>query len=115
MNIEAMLANGGAGGRYLGENAQVQRYDEGPAEKLERWYKLYEDTVRTCTEKEVGTWVAHVAKTKGSKLGQILNCKETTGYLKDLEEFSPHFMVDALYGQKFCVEFLHAVNGGVSG
>lgn len=110
-----MLVNRGAGGQYLGENAQVQHYDEGPAEKLERWYKLYEDKVRTCTEKQVATWVANVAKMKGSKLGQILNCKETTGYLKDLEEFSPHFMVDALYGQKFCVEFLHAVSGGVSG
>lgn len=115
MDIEAMLANGGAGAWYLGENAQVLHYDEGPAEKLERWLKIYEEKVRMCTAKQVATWLVGMAKMKNLKLGPILNCAEMKGYLQDLEEFSPLFMVDGLYGQKFSVRFLHNVNGGLSG
>ena len=110
-----MLANGGVGAWHLGENMQVLHYNKGPAEKLERWLKIYEEQVRMCMEKQVATWLVGMAKTKNLKLGLILNCAEMKGYLQDLEEFSPHFMVDGLYGQKFCVGFLHNVNGEVSG
>ena len=110
-----MLANRGAGAQYLEENAQVLHYNEGPAEKLEQWLKIYEEKVRMCTEKQVVTWLVGMAKMKNLKLGLILNCAEIKGYLQDLEEFLPLFMVDGLYGQKFCIGFLHEVNGGLSG
>jgi len=90
-------------------------YDEGLAEKLEQWLKKYKAEEKQGREKELVTWVATVSKQKNSKLGQILNCMETQEYLEDLEEFSPHFMVDEFYSQGFCVEFLPNMNGGVSG
>ena len=64
--------------------------------------------------KALGAWLADVSKQKNLKLGQVLNCTETQVYLNDLEEFSLHFMIDAFYGQGFCVEFMHKINGGVS-
>ena len=109
-----MLANGAAGARHLAENAHVVRYEEGPAEKIERWLNLYVEKSDTLSANEFGDWMADVGK-KNSKLAQILHCTETRAYLGELEEFSPHFMVDEIYGQKFCLEFLHDVNGGVSG
>ena len=86
-----MLVNGGVGAQYLGENAQVLHYDKGPMEKLERWLKIYNEKARMCMEKQVANWLAGVAKMKNLKLGQILNCAETKGYLQDLEEFLPNF------------------------
>jgi len=115
LDLEAMLANGGAGARHLAENEVVTHYDEGPAEKMERWLKNYHTEAAKGTEKDLSDWMADVSKKRNSKLGQILNCTETRGYLEDLEDFSPHFMVDEIYGQAFCLDFLQNVNGGVSG
>ena len=99
---------------HLADNEAVMHYDEGPAEKLERWLVKYNRMAGEVTPKTLSAWLADVSKTRNSKLGQILNCSETRGYLNDLTEFSPHFMIDAFYGQGFCVEFLHKINGGVS-
>jgi len=113
--LVAMMANEAMGARHLADNKAVAHYDEGPAEKLERWLKSYQAEKKKRTEKELASWVAGLSKNKNSKLGQILNCTKMRGYLEDLEEFSLHFMVDTLYGQAFCMEFLHNMNGGVSG
>lgn len=112
--LEAMLENSGEGALHLAENEAVTHYDEGPAEKLERWLKKYEKHAEGGTD-NLGTWLANVSKQKNSKLGLMLNCTETREYLQDLSEFSPHFMVDEIYSQGFCLDFLHGVNGAVSG
>jgi len=109
------MANEAAGARHLANNEAIAHYDEGPAEKIEGWLKKYKEQAKTNTPKELGMWLAQVSKHKNSKLGQIFNCTETRKYLEELEECSPHFMVDELYGQDFCMKFLHNVNGGVSG
>ena len=97
------------------DNKVVVHYDKGPAEKLENWLKKYHVEVKQGMDKALVAWVASIAKVNNSRLGQIFNSVETQVYLEDLEEFSPHFMVDEFYSQKFCVEFLHQVNGAVSG
>jgi len=113
-DVEAMLANGAVGALHLAENEAVMHYDEGPAERMERWLGRYNMKAKELTPKALGAWLADVLKQKNSKLGQVLNCTETRAYLNDLEEFSPHFMIDAFYRQGFCVEFMHKINGGVS-
>jgi hypothetical protein len=110
-----MMANDEAGARHLANNEENMHYSEGPAEKLEGWLKKYRSEEKKGTAKDLSAWLADVSKSKNSKIGQILNCAETKKYLEDLEGFSPHFMVDDFYSSKFCVEYLHKVNGGVSG
>jgi len=109
------MANEAAGAHHPADIEVIMHYNEGPAEKLERWLKKYKAEEKQGMKKELATWVATMSKHKNSKLGQILNCTEMQEYLEDLEEFSPHFMVDKFYSQGFCLEFLHNVNGGVSG
>jgi len=109
------MVNEVAGAHHLADNEAITHYDEGLAEKLEHWLKKYKAEVKQGMEKKLATWVASMSKHKNLKLGQILNCTEMREYLEDLEEFSSHFMVDEFYSQGFCIEFLHNVNGGVSG
>jgi hypothetical protein len=110
-----MLKNEAAGARHMSSNEYVHHYDEGAAEKLDSLYADFDAHRNTKSAKKVQVWITRNARSRTSKLGQILNQPETREYIETLRDFRPHFNVDSFFSIAFCIGQMHHINGGVSG
>ena len=108
-----MLDKKAEGARHLSKNTHVHHYSEGPAERLNG---LLSDFLALSDDlAEQQKWLNWKAKHLDSKFGQVFHHKETVEYLQELRQFRPHFNDDKIFAAPFCVDFMHDVNGAVSG
>jgi hypothetical protein len=105
-----MLANENAGAHHLSKNTYVHHYSEGPAERLNGLVTDYQ----AMNTQQRRPWITKIAS-KDSRLGKVLNCKESVEYLMALREFRPHFNDDNIFSSLFCSTVVQGVNGAVSG
>jgi hypothetical protein len=106
------MEKGEEGARHLSKNTHIHHYSEGPAERLNGF--LSDFLAMNDKPAEQKNWVNHKAKKTDSRIGQILNHKETVEYLSALRQFRPHFNNDAIFSAPFCMDVIHDVNGAVS-
>ncbi|KIL66948.1 hypothetical protein M378DRAFT_9652 [Amanita muscaria Koide BX008] len=111
---EPMLLNAAAGATHLSSNEYVHHYYEGPSERMEKYMAQYRSNCDGKAAWEVEKWINTIAA-QNSKVGQIFHHTETVNYLRQLSQFRPHFMLDSIYSEKFCIDKLHNVNGGMLG